>query len=343
LAIALLAIVSAPPTAFARKDAQPFQRGVCYAHAWRGGGQVGYGSETSAHTLEHLRAIGVEWISLTPFGFMESVSAPEIRIFQGHGGESDDRLRAEVARAHALGMKVTLKPHLWIRHGEWQGALAWPDDAAFRRWFTSYRAFALRYAELAESDHYDLFVIGTELKSATARDPAAWRALIAELRKAYHGPLTYAANWDEAEHIGFWDALDFIGVDSYAPLAKAPGAKEPELCLAWTTIANQLGALAQRTGKRILVTEIGYRATRDAAMAPAAWPEYDPSPHYDPSHQASCFRAAFSTLWGRPWLAGLYVWKYFTDGHDESGETDFSPANKPAESVLGEYFRRDFR
>ena len=74
------------------------------------------------------------------------------------------------------------------------------NDNAWRRWFASYRSFVLHYASLAERDHYDLFVLGTELKSATACDQECWRALISDVRKTFHGAITYAANWDEAAH-----------------------------------------------------------------------------------------------------------------------------------------------
>src|SRR5581483_5505891 len=214
---------AAPLDAAAHDDAHPFQRGICYASAWRSGGVAGYGSATSLRTLERLERLGAEWISLTPFGFMESPAAPEVRSGGARGPEHDERLHAEVAQAHGLGLKVALKPHVWIAGGDWPGDLKWPNDAAWRRWFASYRAFILRYAAIAERDHYDLLVLGTELKSATANDSAAWRALIADLRRAFHGPLTYAANWDEAERVPFWDALDFVGVDAYAPIAKKPG------------------------------------------------------------------------------------------------------------------------
>jgi hypothetical protein len=242
-----------------------------------------------------------------------------------------------------MGIKVALKPHIWVRNGEWAGSLEWANNEMWRRWFASYRDFALHYAALAERDHYDLFVLGTELKSATARDAPAWRALIAELRKTFHGPITYAANWDEAERVSFWDLLDFVGVDEYAPIARKSGSKDPELCAAWNVLAKDLEALAKRTGKRIILTELGYRATRDSAMAPATWPENDTNGHFDPEHQASCFRAALQSLWGKPWLAGIYVWKWFTDSRDEQGPTDFSIADKPAEAVMGEFFRRSFR
>jgi hypothetical protein len=336
-------VIAAAATVQAHHDARSFQRGICYAHAWRAGGDAGYGSAASQASLARLHRLGVEWIALTPFGYMESTRAVEIRVPAHGGGESDERMRIEVARAHALGMKVALKPHLWIRHGEWQGDLELADPAAFAAWSKSYRAFILRYAALAERDGYDLLVLGTELKSATARDPQSWLALIAELRGVYHGLLTYAANWDEAERVPFWGALDFIGVDAYAPIATKSGAREPELCLAWNVLAKNLEALSKRTGKRVILTELGYRATRDAAMAPATWPEADPHPSFDGAHQASCFSAAFSTLWGKPWLAGIYVWKWFSDSRDENGPTDFSPAGKPAERVIGDYYRRDYR
>src|SRR6185312_11041620 len=203
-AVLVCAGLLAASTASARHDAHPFQRGICYAHAWSRDGDVGYGSAVSQKTLARLHRLGVEWISLTPFGFMESTSAVEIRAASAHGaGETDERMRLEVMHAHALGMKVALKPHLWIRRGEWQGNLVFASDDAWRKWFASYRSFILRYAALAERDHYDMLVLGTELKSATACDPECWRALIAELRAAYHGPLTYAANWDEAEKVPF--------------------------------------------------------------------------------------------------------------------------------------------
>jgi hypothetical protein len=262
----------------ARTDGRDFQRGVCYASTWKNQGADGYGSDTSVRTLNRLHRLGVEWISVTPFGFMPSPTATEIQVGGSHSPEGDERLRQEVRRAHELGMKVTLKPHIWIRGGEWSGSIKWANDEGWRRWFASYRSFILHFAALAERDHYDLFVLGTELKSATSCDQQCWRTLIADIRKVFHGPLTYAANWDEAERVPFWDALDFIGVDEYAPIATRNGAREPELCTAWGTVAKGLEALSRRTGKRIILTELGYRATRDAAMAPATWPENDAKP-----------------------------------------------------------------
>lgn len=316
------------------------QRGVCYAHTWTGGGRNGYGSEESQRSLARLRALGVDSVALTPFGFMSGLSGGEILIVQPGSGESDERLAREAARAHGLGMKVVLKPHLWLRGGAWQGDLTWADAAAWTRWWDSYRAFARHYAELAERESFDLYVIGTELKSATARDPAAWRKLIAEIRTLYHGQITYAANWDEADRVRFWDALDLIGVQAYQPIATHPNPTLDELRAGWRTVAARLAALAAREKKRIVLTELGYRPVPGAGMDPSAWPERDRDPRYDPAAQERCYRAAFEAVWGRPWLHGIYLWKWFTDSHDEQGPTDFSPAGKPAEKVIDEFYRK---
>ena len=208
---------------------------------------------------------------------MESTSAVEIRVASSHGaGESDERMRLEVAHAHALGMKVALKPHLWIRRGEWQGAIEFASVESFRTWFKSYRAFILRYAALAESDGYDMLVLGTELKSATACDPECWRALIAELRAVYHGPLDVRGQLGRSGPRALLERARLHRrrrVRAHRHQEWGQGAR----AVPGVERAGQerLEALSKRTGKRVILTEIGYRATRDAAMAPATWPESD--------------------------------------------------------------------
>jgi hypothetical protein len=255
-------------------------------------------------------------------------------------GESDEALAATTRQAHALGMRVMLKPHVWIRGGAWIGDQELADDAAWARWLESYRAFILHYAQLAAREKMESLAIGTELKRATPRDRDKWAALIRDLRAAYHGTITYAANWDEAEHVVFWDLVDEVGVQEYEPPTGKRGATLADLRAGWTRIVAKLAALHQRTKKPIVITEIGYRATPDAALAPATWPESTPSAKYDGQTQADCYRAAFEALQGKPWLRGVYLWKWFSDSQDESGPTDFSPAGKPAEKVLQEFYIR---
>ena len=123
-------------------------RGVC----WEGAGKI----DESA--LTPLRELGADWISETPFGWASSTTSPEIRFSSEGGlwGETDAGLIATAAWARKLGIKTLLKPHLWVRHGAWQGDLAMADDAQWAQWFASYEAFILHYARLAETNGFDV-------------------------------------------------------------------------------------------------------------------------------------------------------------------------------------------
>ena len=135
-------------------------RGVC----WEGAGRI------DATNLAPLHELGADWISQTPFGWTPSLTSTEIRYGSNGGlwGESDDGLVKTAAWANALGIKTLLKPHLWVRHGEWPGNIAMATDEAWTQWFASYEAFILHYARLAEANGFEALAIGTELGKTTA-------------------------------------------------------------------------------------------------------------------------------------------------------------------------------
>lgn len=321
--------------------AEPQQHGVCLAHTWRFGVESGYGTPTAQQTLERLKKLGVDAVSLTPFGFMLSPSSDTVHLIGEHrGGESDAAVAAMARQAHARGMRVMLKPHIWIRGGEWIGAQTLRDEAGWARWFESYGAFIVHYARLAEAERMETLTLGVELARASVRDRPRWQAIIRDVRAAYHGRLLYAANWDEAEHVVFWDLVDAVGVDEYQPLTSKKDASIEELRAGWKAVVARLQALSERTRKPIVITELGYRARADAATAPSLWPQGDGAARVDTAHQAACYRAALEALTAAPFVHGIYVWKWFTDSHDEEGPTDFSPAGKPAEQVMGEFYRK---
>ena len=195
------------------------ERGVCFAHSWENGGVRGYGTPTSARELDAIAALGADWISVTPFGFVASLHATEVQLPRGNsGGESDERVRAEIDAAHTRGMRVLLKPHLWAHGGAWVNEVDPGSEAGWANWLGSYRAFLLHYAVLAEETHAETLAVGVELGS-TMRHEAWWRETIAQVRGLYHGKLVYCASWDRADAVHFWDALDFIGAQFYASLA----------------------------------------------------------------------------------------------------------------------------
>src|SRR5262249_25091822 len=173
------------------RPSQGFQRGVCLAHAV--GLERGYLSAACARELEHVRDAGADWVSLTPFAWIADPRVPVIgnSADAGPDGESDEAVCEAAARAHALGLRVWLKPHVWT--GGWAGELAF-GPAGWQRFFAGYGEVLLHWAILAEREGLDGLFVGHELASSTAAAPDRWRALIGTVRRVYGGTLSYCAN-----------------------------------------------------------------------------------------------------------------------------------------------------
>ncbi len=280
-------------------------RGVCF---------VAGRYRPSEEAFDRLARMNVNWISQTPFAWQQRHDDPEV-IVKTSGrvwwGESDSGLVETARRAKQRGIRTILKPHIWIRdrsNGKWRGEIDF-SEAEWKTWWTGYRGMILHYAELAEAHGMEALCIGTELRSTVVKHPEEWHRLIADVRKVYRGPLTYSANWyREFEEVPFWDALDFIGIQAYFPLAHSQGERPnvEALKAAWKPYLERVEALQQRVGKPVIFTEVGYRSAADAAVEPWTWRSDAP---VDTGLQAACYEAMFQTFWERPWLAGVYIWK----------------------------------
>ncbi len=291
----------------------------------------------------------VEWVCLGPFGWQDGIRAREIRLNTEHAMwcETDTGIVAITREAHARGMHVMLKPHIWLMRagGKWLADIDPGSDDAWRDWFASYRTFILHYAALAERAGIECFVVGAELRTATTTHPREWRAIIADVRHVYHGRLTYAANWaDEVNEITFWDALDCIGVQAYYPLSAHASPNVQDLVTGWQPHLQTLRALHERTKKPVLFTEVGWKSTSDATIRPWEWTEHLNSltARVSSETQANAYDAFFRTVWREKWFGGACVWKWYAGRTRAEGShaADFTPQNKRAETVIARAFGR---
>jgi hypothetical protein len=192
----------------------------------------------------------------------------------------------------------------------------------------------LHFARLGTLHRAEMLVIGTELGGMTGYEDS-WRGLIRDIRAIYPGELAYAANWhDEFEAVRFWDALDYVSVNFYFPLADGESAEPSPARL------EQLAALvedvATRYGKPALFTEVGYPSVATAAQQP--WIETAAA--LDPDLQRDCYEAVFRTFANRPWFAGFYWWKWPSHGAGGPFDESFSPLGKPALETLEKWYRK---
>jgi hypothetical protein len=77
----------------------------------------------------------------------------------------------------------------------------------------------------------------------------------------------------------------------------------------------------------------------DAAIEPWVWPNERKEIQLSEEVQALCYRAFFETAWQKPWMAGVFFWKWYPNAHGR--DPDFTPQGKAAEAVMAEYFLRD--
>ncbi len=314
-----------------------FLRGVSYAMT--NSIEGGYVSPASRSTLERLKALSVDSISVMPYGFVRELSADRVLfIHRSPRGETDEGIVRAVVDARALGMSALVKPQLWVGGGAFVGDIAMADDRAWRAWFDSYRRFLVHHAVVAEAAGAALFCVGTELRKAESREKE-WRDTAAVVRLATGAPLLYAANWAaNAPLVNFWDALDAIGVDFYDPLSKSEKMSDAALEDAVRRAARPVAELAERAGKGVIFTEAGYPAVKGAWISPHDEDAPRPAGGED---AARSIAAVFRALGRESWWKGVYWWKAFSDGRPPAaGERGFNLLGTPAEKAVGEGFRR---
>ncbi len=140
---------------------------------------------------------------------------------------------------------------------------------------------------------------------------------------------------DITTQISFWNQLDYVGIDEYAPISDLATPTVPQLVAGWTqtptdaitsavtggqSLISYYEGIAAALGKPLIFTEIGYANSSDAASSPAT-PGYDANGNpdgatADPSLQANLYTAFFQA-WqqnGNGSLAGTYLWEWEPSG-----------------------------
>lgn len=328
------------------------QKGVCW---------VGSRQDVDELLFQELSEKNIRWISQTPFGWQSSHESPDISLgWRGSNNTSDRDLGVikTTQLAKRQGIKTILKPHIWLRNADthWRGEIAMTSEEDWQTWFENYESFILHYARLAEQEKIEILCIGTELHQTCEIKNNEWVVLIGKIREVYSGKLTYAANFNEEyEDVKFWNLMDYIGIQAYFPLSKDENPTLEALKAGWNNPIAELRKFSKKYNKPILFTEVGYKSTKDAAKTPWSWPQSISKEErqiiYSEKTQALCYEAMFQTVWKEPWLAGIYLWKWYpnfnqtrTRGNWSEEDrknyfnVDFTPQNKEAEQVMKKWY-----
>lgn len=311
---------------------QRFRKGFTFAHE---GYRVfnGYGGAQAAQSLDSMAFMQVNAVAIVPYSFMRSANQVRtIPIARQAGSENDEAVLYTHFSVQDRGWYSLLKPQIWLR-GAWPGAIEFNTQAEWDHFFDCYYRWIRHYAMLAEVYHFEAFCIGTELVKATLGHEAKWRRMIQQVRGIYRGTLTYAANWgEEFEQLAFWDAFDVIGLNGYYPLAEADSVSDSALLAGTRAIMSMATETAQRTGKPVWFTEIGYRSIEAPWQHPHAEAGDRKASNED---QARAYAAFLEAVQESPEVRGFFWWKWPSYlEYSRPGDRGYSPAGKPAAEVL---------
>ena len=298
--------------------------------------------ESYHKNIDEIAAIGADTLSIVVDCRQENGSSSRIfmdlRMTPGPA-----ELSKLIQHAKDRNLRVVLMPIVLLdnpRGNEWRGTIkpeSWED------WFDSYRAMMIHYAEVAEQNKVDVFVVGSELVSSETK-LAEWTKTIRAIRKTYHGQITYSSNWDHYRAVPFWDQLDMVGMNSYWNLGKVGDdtLSRREISPAtvkrrWQEIQEDLFAFTRSTGKPLILLEVGWCSVRNAAHEP--WDYTQSTVGIDLDLQRILYEGFFESWWGNPNLGGFMIWEWAL-GEVQPDNKGYSPQKKPAEKVLQEWLNK---
>ena len=322
--------------------APSFREGFCYTTYSEGA----FSSNASRAALSLLASpsVGVRSVEIMATQFVAN-SVNATFIHPTGASPSDADVVAAIRDALSAGLTPILKPHIDCLDGVWRANIGtgFTSEAQWGAWFSNYTAFITHFAGLAAAHGATAaFNVGTELDGTHHRE-ADWRGVIAAVRAVLPPPtkLWLGPNWEWKsvpgyQLVGFWDALDFLGVDMYPPLSAHVDPSLEEAVAGWAPIVANLSAFsAAHGGKPFIFAEIGFASWQRAAVDAPGCCTGPP----DPATQAVLYESFFQAVYPQPFLAGVFWWAWDA-GHTRADPcaTDFNVLGKPAQAVLRDHY-----
>jgi hypothetical protein len=319
--------------------------------------------------IQNVKAIGANWVVLTPSWTYQQTSPLEFGLFPGHDPFWFDSA-IMVSQARTLNLNVGLFP---TPHFSGPAADFWrqaPRGADWWQiWFDHYRAFAVNYADLAAQTGSQALILGGDwlgpaLPQGTMTDgspsgvpadaDARWQAIITEVRQHYKGNLLWALPYTRGKiqlSLNFLKSTDGIYLLWNAPLATQAGASKTDMAnQAGQLLDNEVSPLPSILNKPITLA-LAYPSAvgsatgclNDGGGGCLDWkalnqPYSINSVALDLAGQENIYEAMLIAINTRPWVGGLVSRGYYLPAalQDKSA----SIHGKPAADLLWYWFPR---
>ena len=280
--------------------------------------------------VDKVAALGADTIFFVVDSKQETSNSTKI-FLDMRAEPSAEKLGELIDYAHSRKLRVILMPIVLLEAPkgitDWRGTIH-PD--VWEDWWDSYRQMLHYYDTVAEQHHVELFVVGSELVSTEAQ-VEEWTRTIRQVRKDYHGQITYSANWDHYTGIPFWDQLDVMGMNSYYKLGDNGKASVADIERRWAPIQNSILGFAGKIHKPVIMLEVGWCSMANAVTEP--WDYTQVTVPLDLDVQRRLYEAYFQTWYGKKGFGGFMIWAW-TPSASGPEDRGYTPEDKPAEQVL---------
>lgn len=285
--------------AIPRKEVRSLPAGPFHAMTWGWTGTPGSWSTPEAwQSMEAMAEVRLSWVVLAFAGIQDTAQSTAIRWGEG-ATVSDDEIRAAVAHARELGLRVCLKPTVNVADGTWRAHIGFfdvdvPGEPTWDEWFDSYDRMILHYAKLAAELDVDLYSIGCEMVRADARTDR-WRSLAARTREAYLGPITYNCDKYQEDRVQWWDAVDVISSSGYYPEGT------------WDGHLARIAPVVERHEREFVFLEAGCPSRDTSPARPNDWNLVG---RPDEGAQARYLEEMLTATGHAPWVRGVALWDW---------------------------------
>jgi uncharacterized protein (TIGR03437 family) len=326
----------------------PFQTGISVVDYWRSNWLP-----LVDPTMARLKSMNAQWVQI-PAVWTVTVSDPPKGEFVYNSFPPQD-LIAHIRSAKAVGLHVALGSLLYPANFPGPRTQTW-----FDRFFEQVGSISLFYAQLAQAEGVELFILPNFVFDADSNNDQAtrlyinakWKALIAAIRASgYTGKLTSSSlTFVRPEYDWFGD-LDFLGDGWLRPVADSSQDSVQSMYARTVEILSDYYLpIVNRFHKPVIFT-IGYYSalssarqryvleTSDFALADqiSDFLPADPSVPSNYDEQARAYQAVLLAFAATPWVQGAYSFGYAYFDFDSKF---FSIRAKTAEQILSQTYKQ---
>lgn len=276
-------------------------------------GSAGYKPDVTKAYMTFLKTVGANTMSVLMTCMTKDKTSSAIDCDSYDSPKQKDIAKI-LKGAKSKGFKTSLRVYVDLKSGDWR-ALWDPTDKAEA--FSQLEKTLTRFAKFSQKKGVDVFILGAELEKLTRpRYRTSWQKIIKKVRSVYKGKITYGANGNfssyktpEYQWVPFWDQLDFLGVDHYAPFPKEKTLTRDNLQTHHCSSIDKYQSVAP--AKPIYFVEVGFPAAEQGHLKPYEW-RWKKETRLDLERQGQNIRAFLHCFWVKG-ARGVTVWRYMSD------------------------------